>query len=83
VNSLVSGREERILALIELHEIGILHRDEFVTEMKCVTDPQTFDPVSTELQRQGCLHHMGVLTRRALTLDHLAGRSTLADGYSH
>jgi hypothetical protein len=38
-------REERILALKELHAIGILDHDAFVAEMSCVTDPQpTVDP---------------------------------------
>ena len=36
----LSDRKERILALEELHAMGILHRDEFVAEMKAVTDPQ-------------------------------------------
>jgi hypothetical protein len=46
----LSDREERILALEELRSMGILHRNEFVAEIKAVTDPQPrLDPVSPEL----------------------------------
>jgi hypothetical protein len=48
----LSDREERIRALDELDAMGILHLDEFVAEMKCVTDPQQrLDPTSPELFR--------------------------------
>jgi hypothetical protein len=35
-----SDREERLLALEELKAIGILRRDEFVAEIRSLTDPQ-------------------------------------------
>jgi hypothetical protein len=40
-----SDREDRILVVEELHAMGILRHDEFVAEMKYITDPQpTFEP---------------------------------------
>jgi hypothetical protein len=46
----LSDREERCLALKELHAMGVLDRNEFVIEMKRAPDPQpTLDPTLPKL----------------------------------
>jgi hypothetical protein len=48
-----SERKEVILALEDLHEMGILEDDEFAAEMKCVSNPETVpDPVSPKPRHQ-------------------------------
>jgi hypothetical protein len=72
-----SDRQECILALKELHAIGILQGADFLAEMKRVTDPRPrLDPTSPELpaHHQRRRRHTRVLTRRfSWSLQQVAG----------